>query len=159
MVNERGERVRFPDDYRGKTLIVSYIYTHCPDVCIATTSRVREVRDRIGDRNDVLYISITMDPRRDTPETLRRYAELWDIDTRGWHLLTGTESTVDSLLDTMGLRRRRSYIDRAKDGSEVYFLDHDDVVTIFDASGAPRATFEGNELDAEEVADAIARIS
>lgn len=158
LTDQHGRTVMFPSDYRGRTLVVSYIYTHCPDVCILTTSGIEKVRQQLAAKaakGDVAFVSITLDPRRDDTATLRQYAELRGTGTQNWQFLTGTESTVDSLLDDMGLIRRRSYIEQGTSGQEVYFIDHDDPVVLFDRNGTLQDRFKGTELEPERVAQAI----
>ncbi|MCC7437596.1 MAG: SCO family protein [Armatimonadetes bacterium] len=156
LTDEHGRAVTFPNDYRGRKLVVSYIYTHCPDVCIVTTTAIEKVRKQLaGKGDDVSFVSITLDPRRDDTTALRQYAELRGIDTQNWHFLTGAESTVDSLLDDMGLVRRRSFIEQNESGRETYFIDHDDPVVLWDREGAIRDRFKGTTLNSDDVAQAI----
>lgn len=159
LTDEVGGQVRFPDDYRGKTLVVSYIYTHCPSICVVTTDGMERLRDRLGKRDDVVFVSITLDPRRDSAETLRRYAEMRGIDTRSWHFLTGDRDALDSLFREMGVLYRTSFMERSEKGDEVYFIDHNDVVTLIDRDGNVRGEFKGTELDVEHVAEEINEIS
>lgn len=155
LTDERGRAVMFPSDYRGRKLVVSYIYTHCPDVCILTTTAIEKVQKQLAKQGDVTFVSITLDPRRDDTAALRQYAELRGIDTEDWHFLTGTESTVDSLLDDMGLVRRRSFIEQTESGRELYFIDHDDPVVVWDREGVIRDRFKGTTLNPDDVAQAI----
>src|ERR1044071_353971 len=62
---ETGDSVSFPESFAGKILVVSYIYTHCPDICIATTSNLDSLRRLANGRNNVLFLSVSIDPRRD----------------------------------------------------------------------------------------------
>lgn len=155
LTDEHGHAVAFPDDYRGQKLVVSYIYTHCPDVCIVTTTGIEKVRQQLVGKGDVTFVSITLDPRRDDTAALRQYAELRGIDTKNWHFLTGTQSVVDSLLDDMGLVRQRSFIQQTESGHEMYFIDHDDPVVLYDRQGVVRDHFKGTELNPNDVAKAI----
>ena len=155
LTDERGRTVTFPSDYRGRKLVVSYIYTHCPDVCIVTTTGLEKARKQLAKSDDVTFVSITLDPRRDDTTALRQYAELRGIDTKNWHFLTGPESTVDSLLDEMSLVRRRSFIEQSQTGGELYFIDHDDPVVLWDRKGEIRARFKGTELNPDDVSQAI----
>jgi protein SCO1/2 len=81
--------VRFFDDLiKDKVVMINIIYTSCPDVCPLETARLREVQKNLGDRvgKDVFMYSITVDPQRDTPEVLRKYAEKFDAGPGGLFL-------------------------------------------------------------------------
>jgi hypothetical protein len=82
--------VRFFDDLiKDKVVMINIIYTSCPDVCPLETARLREVQKNLGDRvgKDVFMYSITVDPQRDTPEVLRKYAEKFDAGPGGLFLI------------------------------------------------------------------------
>ena len=159
LVDEQGNQVQFPESYRGRKLVLSFIYTHCPDVCLATTARMIELRDRLGEENDAMFLSITLDPRRDSSSVLREYARIQGIDTRNWHLLTGDKETLDSLFERMDVFYRTSFMQHGDDGTEVYFLDHSDIIAVMDSEGVVQAEFKGTELDPDEVAEVIDEIS
>src|SRR5436309_9468853 len=80
---------------RGKVVVVSFVFTTCTGTCPATTLRMgvlaRKLREHGLFRGDaVRLVSITLDPGRDTPEVLRRYARLHDADPAHWIFLTGS---------------------------------------------------------------------
>ena len=62
-------------DLRGKVWIADFIFTRCPDVCPALTSRMRDLQKTLAAaKADVTLVSISVDPGHDTPEVLRDYA-------------------------------------------------------------------------------------
>ncbi len=66
-------------DFKGKVVVVFFGFTHCPDVCPGTLSKLAEVAKRLGadaDRMQVLFV--TVDPERDTPELLAQYVPAFD---------------------------------------------------------------------------------
>src|SRR5262249_43440432 len=74
VVTHEGKPVRFYDDLiKGKMVIVSFIYTSCPDICPLSTARMAQVEDKLGDRvgRDIFIISMTVDPENDTPDRLK----------------------------------------------------------------------------------------
>lgn len=156
---ETGDSVSFPGSFAGKVLVVSYIYTHCPDVCVLTTSNMELLHQKIGKTENVLFLSVSIDPRRDSPQVLREYAEVRDIDTTAWHFLTGSMPVTDSLLERVGFYYRRSFIERAKNGEEIYFLDHSDFISLFDAQGRLRGEYKGTSLDIDDIAHDIRTIA
>ena len=81
-------------DLRGRAVVVSFVYTTCNGTCPLTTAGLDRVRSALkarhlwGDR--VAFVSITLDPERDTPEALRRYASIYRAEPSSrWHFLTG----------------------------------------------------------------------
>ena len=83
LINQEGENISLTD-YQGKVIVVAFIYTSCPDVCLIISSNLDYVRQNLGEySDDVELISITIDPARDTVPHLKDWT-----DTRGyaWNL-------------------------------------------------------------------------
>src|SRR5689334_1476352 len=79
-------------DLRGKWHLVFFGYTHCPDVCPTTLNELSLALDRLGAKRDqVGIVFITVDPERDTPETLKSYIASFDAPVTA---LTGTSEQV-----------------------------------------------------------------
>lgn len=155
---EAGSSVSFPQSFAGRILVVSYIYTHCPDICIVTTSNLDSLRRALGNRSDVQFLSVSLDPKRDSPAVLREYADIHDIDTTRWHLLSGPEASTDSLLARIGFIHRKSFTTRTPDG-DVYFIDHSDFITVLDGRGRLRGKFSGTKPDIADIVETINTIS
>src|SRR5918992_4025838 len=83
-------------DFRGKVVAVTFIYTSCPDTCPLLTMKMAQVQDDLGPRfgTKVAFVSITVDPEHDTPEVLKHYAEAFDADPAGWAFLTGPPAVI-----------------------------------------------------------------
>jgi len=66
-------------DYRGRVVLLSFGFTHCPDVCPATLARLASVHDLLGeDAEEIQVLFVSFDPERDTPEHMARYLEFFD---------------------------------------------------------------------------------
>ena len=79
-------------DLRGQVLLVGFIFTTCNGTCPATTHRMSQVQQALharGLEGKVHFLSITLDPERDTPDALRRYQRLYDLNSKHWSFLTG----------------------------------------------------------------------
>jgi len=97
--------VRFFDDLlRDKVVVVSFLYTNCPDACPLETARLVEVQDVLGERvgRDVFFYSISIDPARDTVAALAEYAERFQVGP-GWLFLRGAEEDVRLLRQKLGV--------------------------------------------------------
>ena len=124
-------------DLRGKVVLVSFVFTTCNGTCPATTSRLGGVaaelkRQGLLDKDRVRLVSITLDPKRDTPKALRRYRELYDIQGDHWSFLTGPEADVGKVMAAWGM-----WAKPAKNGQ----LDHPSRVFLLDARGRVREIY------------------
>ncbi|HKB80897.1 MAG TPA: SCO family protein [Thermoanaerobaculia bacterium] len=107
--DESGQVVRLRQLFRGKPVLLNFMYFHCRMLCgLAMDGLTRSLTDLkfdIGDQFDVITVSI--DPR-DTPEAaaaqkdryVKRYGRL--DSAPGWHFLTGNETTIKQLTDAVG---------------------------------------------------------
>lgn len=91
-------------------MLLNFIYTHCVDVCpIVTASLVKVQRTLIARQwwgADVVFISVTTDPARDTPAVLGTYARARGTDSSAWHFLTGDLAAVGHVLKLYGITSR-----------------------------------------------------
>ncbi|MGD6843222.1 SCO family protein [Bacillus infantis] len=98
LINENGETFDFSE--RGQTLtLVEFIYTHCPDICPTTTQKMNMLRSDLEKDhvfgNKVKFMTVTIDPYRDTPEVLSKYMDTFDIKKDGnWVFLTGDKDSM-----------------------------------------------------------------
>jgi protein SCO1/2 len=105
LINQDGQKVHFYDDVlKGKIVVIDLIYTHCVDACPLETARLVQVQKMLGDRvgKDVFFYSITIDPKRDTPEVLKAYMDKFHVGP-GWTFLTGKKADIDLISKKMGL--------------------------------------------------------
>lgn len=97
LVDQHAKPVKFTN-YRGKVVLVSFIFTTCNGACPATTHRLAKIHDALAKHPDlqkqVQFVSITLDPARDTPERLRGYMNLYDLDEKHWTFVTGPVKEV-----------------------------------------------------------------
>jgi len=135
------------DDLRGKVLAIDFIFTRCPlpDVCPRLSASFaalqRRFRERLG--NDLMLLSVTVDPEYDTPPVLAEYAKRWGADPRGWRFLTGN---VGPLAAQLG---------------EVYWTDegaigHNSVTSIIGRDGRLAAAVDGSNWRADQLGNLIA---
>ena len=83
-------------DFRGKVVAVTFIFTMCTDTCPVLTPMMSFVQDRLGADfgSKIAFVSITVDPERDTPEVLKEYAQAFGANLAGWCFLTGSPSAI-----------------------------------------------------------------
>ncbi len=114
LTTQDGATVHFYDDLlKGKAVAINLIYTQCKDECPLETARLVQVQRLLGDRvgKDIFFYSISIDPKRDTPEVLKAYAEKFHVGP-GWLFLTGKEEDIKLVARKLGLSRRGDAADR-----------------------------------------------
>jgi protein SCO1/2 len=130
-------------DFRGKTVAVTFIFTRCIDTCPVLTPMMSFVQDRLGDDfgKKIVFISVTVDPERDTPQVLRDYALAFGANLSGWFFVTGTSDVIRDVT-----RRYGVFASKAADGN----VDHSFLTSIIDPHGILRVQYLGVRFDPEE---------
>lgn len=135
------------DTYKGKVLIVDFMFTHCPSICPSMTSNMKSLAEATQDLKDkVQFISFTIDPSRDTPSRFKEYIKERGIGNANWDFLTGQSElkTYDLALQYFHVGAQRS------DNPEEEFL-HDDKFVLVDPNGYVRGIYEGTQKDQVDV--------
>jgi len=133
------------DDFRGKVVVLFFLYTNCPDVCPLHAERIAEVQARVNRtplKDRVRFVGITTDPARDTAEVMRAYGPAHGLDPASWVFLTGG---ADRPEDTTRLLARKFGHKFAK-GDDGYQL-HGVVTHVIDREGRWRANFHGLKFE------------
>jgi protein SCO1 len=105
LVTQDGATVRLYDDLlKGKSVAVNVMYTSCKDECPLETARLVQLQKLLGDKvgKEIFFYSITIDPKRDTPEVLKAYAEKFGVGP-GWLFLTGQLEDIRLIAKKLGL--------------------------------------------------------
>lgn len=140
------------DDLRGKLTLLSFGYTHCPDVCPVTLAHFRQVRELLGeDVARVNFVFISVDGKRDTPERLAAYLPNFRADIIG---LTGDEATMRTII---GEFEGQFIINDAGGLRENYTVDHTASSFLLDTSGKWRRTYVYN-TPSDIIANDIRRV-
>jgi protein SCO1/2 len=139
----RGERLSL-SDLRGNVLAVTFIYTACIDTCGPLTAKLAEVARRLGSDfgQSVRFVSITVDPERDTPTRLREYSEVHGANAESWSFLTGAPAEIKEVL-----RRYGVYAKRTEGGT----VDHLFLTSLIDRTGRLRVQYLGVRFDPGEM--------
>jgi protein SCO1/2 len=104
MLNQYGDKVDLRKDVIGdKIVAINFVYTTCTTVCPVVSSIFTMVQKNFGELmgKDVVLITITVDPTRDTPHRLLKYSKNFNPGA-GWSWLTGDKKTVDKTLSALG---------------------------------------------------------
>ena len=116
--------------FRGKYMLIYFGYTSCPDICPTTLDTIASALDKLGaDANRLSTLFITVDPQRDTPAVVARYAAAFSSKIEG---LTGTAQQIASVA-----REYRVYyaIHRTGSGPNDYTVDHSSIIYLIGPNG------------------------
>ena len=124
--------------FRGKPSAVFFGFTNCPDICPTTLLDMRDWIAKLGDDAEKMnFVFVTVDPERDTPETMATYVAAFSDKIIG---ITGEPEALRAMLRDYGIIFRR--VD-AGDGT--YSMDHSASVFLLDANGALVGTVDREE--------------
>jgi protein SCO1/2 len=131
-----GKPVKLSELRNGKqAALVFFGYTHCTDVCPATMSDYRKVKAQLGSQaGQVLFLFITVDPERDTPQVTGQYAANFDPAFVG---LSGSRADLEPVWKTFGVYQAQ----QPADSSGNYDVEHSSTIYALGPQGDVRLTF------------------
>ncbi len=96
LTNQLGKKVSLNKDLKGKILVVDFIFTTCPTICPRLSANMKELQKAYIKKNPELvqFISISVDPERDSVQALRAYADRYNADHDRWWFLTGNKDSI-----------------------------------------------------------------
>jgi protein SCO1/2 len=151
LIDQRGAAVSL-SALRGRVVAVTFIYSRCPlpDYCPRMVMNLGEVKDRFRERlgRDLVLLTVSFDPRYDTPEVLRKYAGHYGADVPGWHFLTGSEPAIARVCAAFGIEY---WPDQG-------LITHTLQTAVIDREGRLAAAVEGKDFTGRQVADLVGTI-
>jgi protein SCO1/2 len=121
---------------RGTAVLVTFVYTHCADVCPLIVAGLAAAQRELGrEARKVRIVAVTVDPARDTPATVRKFLEVRDAVGRMYYLL-GTRAQL--------LRAWRAWDIGVTFGGKRVTVGHTAIVSGITASGRMAAVYPSN---------------
>lgn len=105
VVNQNGERLRFYSDVlKGRVVLISFIFTSCEDACPIVAQKLIQTRQLMVDsiKDEVWYVTLSVDAANDTPEDLKEFARQQGADESRWVFLTGDKQNLDTIIYKLG---------------------------------------------------------
>jgi protein SCO1 len=151
LVDQNGKAFRFVNA-RGKIVLVTFIFTTCPDVCPLLTAKFVAIQRALREKNmdDYLLLSITTDPARDTPAALRNYGDQFKADFNHWLFLTGSEKDLNKVWKGFDVTVRKT-----PDGQ----IQHTALTTLIDRRGIRRIDYYTDKWQEKEILRDIASLN
>jgi protein SCO1/2 len=125
---------------RDKPYAIFFGFTHCPEVCPTTLSRLVKLRNELG-RGDQAFniVFVTVDPERDGPKEVGSYAKAFNSPIFG---LTGSPAQIDAVKKQFGI-----FSQKVATGNGDYTVDHTATVLLFGKEGQLAGTISAEEQD------------
>ncbi|MDP6454743.1 MAG: SCO family protein [SAR202 cluster bacterium] len=159
-------------DHENKVVVLTFLYTNCPDVCPIITTQLRETFLELADvRDDVEFVAVSVDPERDSVSEAREFLDKWGL-VNDWSYLVGAESQLQPIWkayfvdpaineqDTLQTNNTPSPQASGALGSlsqqitNTYLIIHSSPVFLIDREGQRRVVFT-SPLDPSDIAHDI----
>ena len=157
------------DTFSGNVVVLTFLYTNCPNVCPIVTSQLRDVYQGLGsDAESVSFVAVSVDPENDTVEAAARYLSKWELADR-WRFLVGDRAKLEpiwesyyidpviddpetaTLVSSLQTPQPTGAIDTLRGKiSDRFLVIHSTPVYLIDAEGRRRVVFTA-PLDPNEV--------
>lgn len=137
-------------ELRGKVAVMALVYASCTDACPLITGKLALLQQRLRERKllgkEVVLLTVTFDPERDSREVLQRYARGFRADPSGWFFLRGTPEETRRLLAAYDV-----WVRPTPDGE----FDHSDRIFLIDQAGRIREIYSQRLFSPESALDDI----
>jgi protein SCO1/2 len=143
LTDQAGQRFQFKPA-SGKVVLVTFVYTTCPDVCPLFSAHFAAIQRALDEekRDNYELLSISTDPKRDTPAKMKAYAQAFKADAKHWHFLTGSPKDLADVWKKFGVT--------VKDHGNGQ-IQHTNLTTLIDAKGTRRVDYYGDKWLVKEV--------
>lgn len=140
LTERSGARVAL-SDLKGKVWLADFIYTACPDTCPLESATMAQLQSDLSS-DGLRLVSFSVDPERDTPAVLARYAATFHADPARWLFLTGGKSDVYRLVQEGFHLSAIPMTEEPAHADEVY---HDAHFVLVDGAAEIRGYYESND--------------
>jgi len=144
LTDERG--LTFTDDgLRGHPTIVNFVFTRCDTICPVISMKMERLQERLSDRRaeSIKLVSISVDPKHDTPARLAAYAERFHARADKWRFLTGDTEKVRSLVEGPFMN---SMMSEGLTPSGAPAISHNGYFVLVDANLVIRGVYDSSDV-------------
>jgi len=141
LINQDGQPVSL-SDFRGKPVVITFLYTHCPDVCPIIADKLHVASQQLGaDASKVAILAITTDPTHDDRLSIQRFSEVHGMTGR-WDYLIGSPGQLEPLW--------KAYYVAAQPLPDSSVM-HTAAIYIIDKEGRERVFIDGGDFLPDDV--------
>jgi protein SCO1 len=129
-------------DFEGKVWIADFFFTTCPTICPTMTKNLKWLNEETDDlKEQVQFLSITINPNHDQPSVLKKYKNHHKIEATNWSFLTGEEAFTHQL----GIDHFQIFA--GQDAAAAGGYAHSGAFTLIDKEGYVRGVYLGTEIE------------
>jgi protein SCO1/2 len=132
------------DEYRGKVVVLTFMYSTCQDTCPVTAQTIRGALDQVG--HDVPVLAVSVDPAHDTPDTAERFLVKQSMSAGRMRFLLGTRGQLAPVWKAYGVRPQGKG------------FEHTAYVAVLDKTGRQRVGFPVDHLTDSYLAHDIRKL-
>lgn len=152
LINQDGKKAT-TKDWQKKIVIANFFFTHCPSICPKMTRNLINVQQAFANKPDILLVSFSVDPERDSAPVLVKYATRFGFNKNSWQLLTGSKQEIYRLA-----RKSFKVIATDGDGGEHDFI-HSNKLVLIDRTKHIRGYYDGtSETETTELIKDIKKL-
>lgn len=135
-INQDGNTVS-SNDLLGNIYVADFFFVTCPTICPKMTTNMAYIQKKFGEKKDLKFISITVNPEHDDIDVLKEYAQKVHADTKSWSFLTGNK---DKIYD---IAFNGFFVSTMRDSIAPGGFLHSQMLILVDRKGHVRGYFDG----------------
>ena len=105
VIDQNGNKLRFYTDVlKDRVVLISFIFTNCECACPLVAQKLKQARAAMvpAVKDEVWYVTLSVDPERDTPQAMKQFADKQGLDESRWMFLTGEKQNLEFLTKRLG---------------------------------------------------------
>ena len=138
---DQNEQAFDRDTMEGKLWVSAFVFTHCRSTCPRITAHMKGLQSRLSDVPSAHFVSVSVDPRNDTPEVIKAYMTKNELDESNWRFVTGEEEAIRHVV-VDGFRVGLGDADSKAAGAED--IMHSNSFVLVDAEAQVRGYYRAN---------------
>jgi len=91
---DQNEHAFVRESMEGNLWVSAFVFTHCRSTCPRITAHMKGLQSRLSDVPSAHFVSVSVDPRNDTPEVIKAYMTKNGLDETNWRFVTGEEEAI-----------------------------------------------------------------
>ena len=139
LTDQFGKQVSL-SDFKGKPVVLTFLYTHCPDVCPLTAEKLHTVMQNLGSNaQNVVVLAVSLDPKGDTSASVLNFSQVHKM-LNYWHYLIGTQGQLSPVWKNYGLFAQPATPTTTSPGT----VTHNTALYVIDKQGLERVFLPDN---------------